>query len=62
MRQKWLEHLTILQVSVQATFIILEAPPRFELGDKGFADPCLTTWLWLLFFKPYRLNVFKLIC
>lgn len=25
---------------------ILEAPPRFELGNKGFADLCLTTWLW----------------
>ena len=24
----------------------LEAPPRFELGNKGFADLCLTTWLW----------------
>ena len=24
----------------------LEAPPGFEPGDKGFADPCLTTWLW----------------
>ena len=24
----------------------MEAPPRFELGDQGFADPCLTTWLW----------------
>ena len=24
----------------------LEAPPRFELGNQGFADPCLTTWLW----------------
>ena len=24
----------------------LEAPPRFELGRKGFADLCLTTWLW----------------
>ncbi len=24
----------------------LEAPPRFELGHKGFADLCLTTWLW----------------
>ena len=22
----------------------LEAPPRFELGNEGFADPCLTTW------------------
>lgn len=25
---------------------ILEAPPRFELGHRGFADLCLTTWLW----------------
>ena len=24
----------------------MEAPPRFELGHKGFADLCLTTWLW----------------
>ena len=24
---------------------ILEATPRFELGNKGFADLCLTTWL-----------------
>ena len=24
----------------------LEAPPRFELGRKGFADLCLTAWLW----------------
>ena len=21
-------------------------PPRFELGNKGFADLCLTTWPW----------------
>src|SRR5215510_14824685 len=27
---------------------ILEEPPRFELGNGGFADHCLTTWLWLL--------------
>ena len=26
--------------------IKLEAPPRFELGNKGFADLRLTTWLW----------------
>ena len=26
--------------------VFLEAPPRFELGNKGFADLCLTTWLW----------------
>ena len=24
----------------------MEAPPRFELGHKGFADLGLTTWLW----------------
>ena len=24
----------------------LEAPPRIELGNKGFADLCLTAWLW----------------
>ena len=24
----------------------LEAPPRFELGHEGFADLCLTAWLW----------------
>ena len=24
---------------------LLEATPRFELGNQGFADPCLTTWL-----------------
>ena len=23
----------------------MEATPRFELGNKGFADLCLTTWL-----------------
>ncbi len=25
---------------------ILEVPPRFELGNGGFADHCLTAWLW----------------
>ena len=25
---------------------ILEAPPGFEPGDRGFADLCLTTWPW----------------
>ena len=24
----------------------MEAPPRFELGNRGFAVLCLTTWLW----------------
>ena len=26
--------------------ILMEAPPRFELGNKDFADLRLTTWLW----------------
>ena len=25
---------------------LMEAPPRFELGNRGFAVLCLTTWLW----------------
>ena len=25
---------------------VVEAPPRFELGNKAFAELCLTTWLW----------------
>ena len=29
----------------KAGIVFLEATPRFELGHKGFADPCLTTWL-----------------
>ncbi len=30
--------------------IFMEAAPRFELGSKGFADLCLTTWLCRLMF------------
>ena len=26
--------------------LILEVPPRFELGNRGFEDLSLTTWLW----------------
>ena len=26
-------------------FVQMEVTPRFELGNEGFADPCLTTWL-----------------
>ena len=25
-------------------FVNMEVTPRFELGNEGFADPCLTTW------------------
>ena len=46
MNQNRLELPAPLQVGVQADLINLEAPPRFEPGNKGFADPCLTTWLW----------------
>ena len=24
----------------------MEVPPRFELGNRAFAELCLTTWLW----------------
>ena len=34
---------------------VLEAPPGFEPGDKGFADLCLTTWLWLI--KPCSIRL-----
>ena len=38
----------------------LEAPPGFEPGHKGFADLCLTTWLWCLIqLKKGRLRSFK---
>ncbi len=31
--------------STAKAVLFLEATPRFELGNQGFADPCLTTWL-----------------
>ena len=31
---------------MQLASLFLEAPPRFELGHKAFAELCLTTWLW----------------
>ena len=49
----------------------MEAPPRLELGNKGFADLCLTTWLWrhltsasreTLFFLSAPLVLQRLLC
>jgi hypothetical protein len=35
-----------LKEKARAFALALEAPPRFELGNRGFAVHCLTTWLW----------------
>ena len=35
-------------------FVNMEVPPRFELGNRGFADRCLTTWLWYHIRKGVR--------
>ena len=43
---------------MQCSFF-LEAPPRFELGHRGFADLCLTTWLWRRI-ELYALSVKKM--
>ena len=32
----------------------LEVPPGFEPGNEGFADLCLTTWLWHHLSLPTR--------
>ncbi len=32
--------------STSEEVLFMEAPPRFELGNRSFADSCLTTWLW----------------
>ena len=40
--------------------IIMEAPPRIELGNEGFADLCLTAWLWCrIQFRKERGALFK---
>ena len=33
----------------------MEAPPRIELGNKGFADLCLTAWLWCHCFSDFSI-------
>ena len=33
----------------------MEAPPRIELGNKGFADLCLTAWLWCHCFNDFSI-------
>ena len=42
--RKRLMRLTFRQTHLYR-FVNMEATPRFELGNQGFADPCLTTWL-----------------
>ena len=34
----------------------VEAPPRFELGNKAFAELCLTSWLWRRIYLLYYIN------
>ena len=40
---------TLMRLAFRQThlyrFVNMEVTPRFELGNEGFADPCLTTWL-----------------
>ena len=38
----------------------MEVPPRFELGNKGFADLGLTTWRWHHLKKMERKTRFEL--
>ena len=42
--RKRLMRLTFRQTHLYR-FVNMEVTPRFELGNEGFADPCLTTWL-----------------
>ncbi len=34
------------QLAHNKLLLPLEVPPGFEPGSEGFADLCLTTWLW----------------
>ena len=36
----------------------MEAPPRFELGHKAFAELCLTTWLWCRTTKGFNRSLY----
>ena len=38
-------HFQSKKTLLMKCFFALEAPPRIELGNKGFADLCLTAWL-----------------
>ena len=38
--------LSPLRLPIPPQRHLLEAPPGFEPGNKGFADLGLTTWLW----------------
>ena len=37
----------------ESAAFLMEATPRFELGNKGFADLCLTTWLCRHYFFSF---------
>ena len=39
-------YLLYRRCAFRCAFLFLEAPPRIELGNEGFADLCLTAWLW----------------
>ena len=45
--------------SLQSRTLLLEAPPRLELGSRGFADLCLTTWLWRLYCRIFVLSLLR---
>ena len=51
-RSDWTELIWIFgdrgeaEKSTSEEVLFMEAPPRFELGNRSFADSCLTTWLW----------------
>ena len=46
------------KIGTSVTCSDVEAPPRFELGNKAFAELCLTSWLWrrIIKFEDKRRN------